>query len=120
VPKSTTRPKKTVPDRYRNALATFLSKLVADGRTHAQLAESLGITQSHVSQLLKGAQGTKGIGLPALLKFHEETKASLDEMLGIASDDRLARIEREIAEMRASAKNDTPPPATTVRRRKRQ
>lgn len=117
VPKATVSGSKTIPGRYRTALAAFLKKLVTDGRTQRQLGEAMGVSQSHIAQLMKGEDGSKGIGLPALIRLHENTEASIDEMLGIKAssvEERLSRLEREV-----SAKKDTPPPSTGVRRRRR-
>jgi transcriptional regulator with XRE-family HTH domain len=104
-----------VPDRYRNAVAGFIKRLLADGLTQRELSERLGVSQPHLSQLMQGARSKRGLGLPVVLKLHDATKASIDEILGIRSDveERLARVEAQLA------RKDTPPPTTTVRRSSR-
>ena len=110
------RTRDSVPARYRNAFAGFLKRLVGDGMTQRELEEKLGISQSHLSQLMQGAKSSRGLGLPVLIRMHEKLGASIDDMLGVRTEieSRLARLEAAMVDK----DKETPPPATTVRARR--
>lgn len=106
--------------QYLAGIAAFVRRLV-DQEFHGNQREAergLGISQSHLSQLMRGETAERRPGLSVLIRLHEHTGASFDEILGVTKrpelDERLARIERRLAEL--EAERSSPPDKPTGRR----
>lgn len=115
------------PKRIDPALTTHLASIVRRvvdedfGGRQRQAEKGLGISQSHISQLLRGGAGDRGPGLAVLLRLREYTQLSIDELLGLpplrprsppsAGDeislaDRVERLERRLDAL-AGARDST-------------
>lgn len=111
-------------DKYLTNLANFLRRLLDEkyaGKQRGRAEKELGISQSHLSQILRGPRATRGPGLRVVIKLHEATGVSIDEMLGIsgrsAYEERLARLEQKFEKV--AERHETPPHLRSGLRRKR-
>lgn len=108
-------PKRLDP-KYLAHLSGIVKKVIDrdfGGTQRGPAEKALGISQSHISQLIRGEHGERGPGLPVLLKLREYTGMSLDALLGlppVGNDRVLARIER--IEQRLDRPSDGPQRST--------
>lgn len=79
----------------------------------------LRISQSHLSQLIRGEHGARGPGLQVLLKLREYSGKSIDELLGLpplkseteqpsSVEDRIAQLEERLARVESGAPVENP------------
>lgn len=77
---------KRLDPKYLAHLADVVKTVVErdfGGIQRGAAEKRLGISQSHISQLIRGEHGERGPGLPVLLKLREYTGMSLDALLGL-------------------------------------
>lgn len=125
---------KALDKRHIGHLAKVLRPIV-DERFEGKgnrFAKALGVSQSHVSQILRGENGDRGIGLPTLLAIRDYLRGigkpmTLDEMLDLEPvrgqpaaapqpapqrDEALETLARQVQELAAavlSAESKQPP-----------
>lgn len=81
------------------------------GDNQTAAGKALGLTQGHISAMIRG---TRGPGLPTLIALAEKTGRSIDSLLGLERGrNREDRILAELAEMRRdfTSRPPTEPPA---------
>lgn len=110
--------RKRVEDRYLDHLAMVVRGILDrdfGGKQRGQAEKKLGITQSHISQLMRGSRATRGPGIDSLLQLRKYSGLSLDALLGLppatledkeqqevlARLEKRARLVKELAELEA-------------------
>lgn len=105
-----TKQTKRIPDKPREAFARVLKHLVdtkyEGNQTRA--GEALGVTQGHISAMIRGERGP---GLNTLLLMRLETGKTIDEMLGFEASPTedlsrrlVASVEMEVGRLRAESR----------------
>jgi transcriptional regulator with XRE-family HTH domain len=98
---------KRIDTRHLHHLARIVQAIVDehfDGKG-ARFAAHIGVSQSHISQILRGGRGDRGIGLPVLIALREYLAKTghpqtLDQMLALDPVDDVTGERQEINRLR--------------------
>lgn len=95
-------------EHFARFLRDWVLKEFEDNQTHA--AKALGVTQGHISAMMRGDRGP---GLNTLILMREKTGRSIDELLGFSAPPpeenigrMLASLELDVARIRAEARKN--------------
>ncbi len=103
---------KTLPVREKAAFTSRFNRWVRDEQDNNQTkaGEAIGISQAHVSALMRGERGP---GLSFLILLRKKTSITIDEWLGLLplEDELDARIRRQM-DLRGVPQSPPAPPSS--------
>jgi transcriptional regulator with XRE-family HTH domain len=75
---------KAISEAMNRRVGAVIAEVVREqfAGNQSRAAEALGLSQSHLSNLMSGRSG-RGVGLPVLLILREKTNRSIDDILGL-------------------------------------